>query len=127
MTCTSSRVATSWVIPAACHVCSPTTTPALSRTLSAGATPIDSTWPRYSAGPSSDPWTANLMLDEPALRTTTNSDMAVSGDNIGAAVNVDRSASDAVCEGRGEVGAGETDVHDVHKFTDGCLRRCLVQ
>ena len=72
-------------------------------------------------------WMANLMLEEPALRTAMQSVMAPSRDDIGATVDIDRSAGDPMRERRRQIGAGETDVHDVDEFADRRFPRRLVQ
>src|SRR5580704_10556641 len=69
------------------------------------------------------------MLDEPALSTATQPVMArcLSGDDIGAAVDIDGAAGDALGERRCQVGAGIAHVHDVDEFAQWRLLRRLVQ
>src|SRR6266481_4159614 len=69
------------------------------------------------------------MLEEPALRTARQpgGDIGPSGHDAGAAVDIDGPARDTVSEGRGEIGAGVANVHDVDQLAQWRLFRRLVQ
>src|SRR4029077_11411529 len=69
------------------------------------------------------------MLDEPALSTVTQPVMSrcLSGDYVGAAVDIDGAAGDAMGERRRQVGAGVPHVHDVDELAQWRLLRRLVQ
>src|SRR5258705_13866414 len=51
----------------------------------------------------------------------------LSGNDVDAAVDIDGATGDAMSEGRGEVGARPTDVHDVDQLAERRLVRRLVQ
>ena len=76
---------------------------------------------------------ANFTLEDPALITAMQPDMALSflsgrsGNDVGPTIYVDSPASDAPRERRRQVCAGETHIHDVDKFTEGCLLGSLIE
>src|SRR3954451_23208927 len=70
---------------------------------------------------------ANLMLDEPAFRTATQSPRLRSGDNICPSVDIDGTAGDPAGKWRRQIRAGEADIHDVDQLANRSLLRSLVQ
>src|SRR5215203_2477756 len=48
-----------------------------------------------------------------------------SGDDVGAPVDIDGAARDTPREWRGEIGAGEADIHDVGQLAERRMRRRL--
>src|SRR3954453_11693095 len=70
---------------------------------------------------------ANLMLDEPAFRTATQSLRLRSGDDICPSIDIDGATRDPAGKWRRQIRAGEADIHDIDQLADRSLLRSLVQ
>src|SRR5690348_11376321 len=71
----------------------------------------------------------NFTLDEPAFTTAMHlaMDLHSSGDDVGAAVDVDGAARDAAGVGAGEIGTGGADIVDVDQLMQRRLLGGVVQ